>query len=228
MRVHVAFTPDEEGTAPVGIVVDVLRASSTIVQALDSGYRRVLCCAEVDEAFALRDELGEGALAGERLAASIPGFDFGNSPREMVEPIAETLILTTTNGTRAVVAAASRCETVFVGSLLNLDAVVAAANARARDVIVLCAGVDGKRSEDDVYCAGRIVELLTAERGENADEGVAVARSFGSPREALSSSGNLRQAGLEEDIAWCARVNVCTVVPGVSGTHGASVEVTAA
>jgi 2-phosphosulfolactate phosphatase len=227
VRVHVAFTPDEGGTAPVGIVVDVLRASSTIVQALDSGYRRVLCCAEVDEAFALRDELGEGALAGERLAASIPGFDFGNSPREMVEPIAETLILTTTNGTRAIVAAASRCETVFVGSLLNLDPVVAAANARARDVIVLCAGVDGKRTEDDAYCAGRIVELLTAERGENADEAVAVARSFGSPREALFASDNPRQAGLEEDIAWCARENVSTVVPGVSGTHGAAVEVRA-
>ena len=227
MRVHVAFTPDEGETAPVGIVVDVLRASSTIVQALDSGYRRVLCCAEVDEAFALRDELGEGALAGERLAASIPGFDFGNSPREMVEPIAETLILTTTNGTRAIVAAASRCETVFVGSLLNLDAVVAAANARARDVVVLCAGVDGKRSEDDAYCAGRMIELLTAERGENADEAVAVARSFGSPREALFASDNPRQAGLEDDIAWCARVNVSTVVPGVSGTRGAAVEVTA-
>lgn len=227
MRVHVAFTPDEGWTAPVGIVVDVLRASSTIVQALDSGYRRVLCCAEVDEAFALRDELGEGALAGERLAASIPGFDFGNSPREMVEPIAETLILTTTNGTRAIVAAASRCETVFVGSLINLDVVAAAANARARDVVVLCAGVDGKRTEDDAYCAGRIVELLRAERGKNADEAVAVARSFGSPREALSASDNPRQAGLEEDIAWCARESVSTVVPGVSGTHGAAVEVTA-
>ena len=108
MRVDVAFTPTEAKTATVGIVVDVVRATSTIVQALDSGYRRVLCCDEVEEAFALREELGEGALAGERLAATVPGFDFGNSPRDMLEPNAETLILTTTNGTRAVVAAARR------------------------------------------------------------------------------------------------------------------------
>ena len=226
MQAHVAFTPDEARKAPVGIVVDVLRASSTIVQALESGYRRVLCCAEVEEAFALRAELGEAALAGERLAARVPGFDFDNSPREMLGPIAETLILTTTNGTRAVVAAARRCETVLVGSLLNLDAVAAAANARGQDVVVLCAGVDGKRTEDDAYCAGRIVELLVAERGENAGEAVAVARSFASPRQALFAAGNRRQAGLEEDIDWCARENVCTVVPALSGLHGQAAEVT--
>ena len=226
MRIDVAYTPLEARAAPVGIVVDVLRASSTIVQALDSGYGRVLCCADVEDAFALRDELGEAALAGERLAEAVPGFDFGNSPRDMLEPAAETLILTTTNGTRAVVTAAGRCETVFVGSLLNLDAVTTAANARGEDVVVLCAGVDGGRAEDDAYCAGRIVDLLTGERGENADDAVAVTHSFDSAREALSASINPRQTGLEEDIAWCARENVCTVVPVVSGRRGSAAEVT--
>jgi 2-phosphosulfolactate phosphatase len=227
VRVDVAFTPDEAKTATIGIVVDVVRATSTIVQALDSGYRRVLCCAEVEEAFALREKLGEGALAGERLAATVPGFDFGNSPRDMLEPSAGTLILTTTNGTRAVVAAARRCETVLVGSLLNLDAVVAAANAHGEDVVVLCAGVEGRRSEDDVYCAGRIAEQLSADLSEAAEEAVAVARSFPSAHEALSASINPRQAGLTEDVAWCARENVCTVAPRVSGMHGAAAEVTA-
>jgi 2-phosphosulfolactate phosphatase len=227
VRVDVAFTPEEARTAPVGIVVDVLRASSTIVQALDSGYRRVLCCEEVDEALAFREELGEGALAGERLAATVPGFDFGNSPRDMVEPIAETLILTTTNGTRAVVAAAGRCDTVLVGSLLNLDAVAAAANARDANVVVLCAGVEGRRTEDDTYCAGRIVELLVGDRSGGAEVALAVARSFASAHEALSASINPRQARLAEDVAWCARENACTVVPVVSGTHGSAAEVTA-
>jgi 2-phosphosulfolactate phosphatase len=229
VRVDVAFTPDEAKTAIVGIVVDVVRATSTIVQALDSGYRRVLCCAEVEEAFALREELGEGALAGERLADTVPGFDFGNSPRDMLEPTAETLILTTTNGTRAVVAAASRCETVLVGSLLNLDVVVAAAtaNARGEDVVVLCAGVEGRRSEDDVYCAGRIAERLRTDLSEAAEEAIAVARSFPSAHDALSASINPRQAGLTEDVAWCARENVCTVAPRVSGIHGVAAVVTA-
>jgi 2-phosphosulfolactate phosphatase len=226
VRIDVAFTPEEARAAPVGIVVDVLRASSTIVQALDSGYRRVFCCAEVEEAFALRDELGKAALAGERLAEAVPGFDFGNSPRDMLEPVAEMLILATTNGTRAVVTVAGQCETVLVGSLLNLDAVAAAANARGEDVVVVCAGVDGVRTDDDAYCAGRIVELLTGEHAESAKDAVAVARSFASAREALSAAINPRQTGLEEDIAWCARENVCTVVPVVSGMHDTAAEVT--
>ena len=70
MRVDVAFAPEEAVGGPVGIVVDVLRTTSTIVQALASGYRRVLCCAEVDEALALREEVAEAVLAGERLASS--------------------------------------------------------------------------------------------------------------------------------------------------------------
>ena len=106
MRVDVVFTPDEAGAAPTGIVIDVIRATSTICQALAAGYERVFCAAEVEEARALRDALGEGVLGGERHAVRIPGFDLGNSPREYVEPLGETLILSTTNGTRAVVAAA--------------------------------------------------------------------------------------------------------------------------
>ena len=102
MRVHVALTPDEAGRAPTGVVIDVIRATSTICQALAAGYERVLCASEVDEAFALRDELG-GVLGGERGNVLVPGFDLGNSPREYLEPRDGGLILTTTNGTRAIV-----------------------------------------------------------------------------------------------------------------------------
>ena len=77
MRVHVAFTPGEQTPAAVGIVVDVLRATSTICQALASGYGRVLCCAEVDEARALAETEGPAKLAGERRLEHIDGFDFG-------------------------------------------------------------------------------------------------------------------------------------------------------
>ena len=99
MRVHVAFTPAEEVSAPVGIVVDVLRATSTMTQALAAGYRRVLCCSEVDEARSIAAAEGGAVLAGERKTVRIDGFDFGNSPREFLEPAAETVVLTTTNGT---------------------------------------------------------------------------------------------------------------------------------
>ena len=104
----------------------MVRATSSIAQALAAGYERVLCCREIDEANALRRELGdEAVVGGERNGVVVEGFDVGASPREFAEgPRAPTLILSTTNGTATILAAAARCETVLVGSLLNLDAVV--------------------------------------------------------------------------------------------------------
>src|SRR5437667_12889639 len=130
MQVHVAFTPDEAAPASVGIVVDVLRATSTIAQALASGYRRVLCCAEIEDALALRAEIPDSLVGGERKAVQVEGFDVGASPREFLEPRADTLILSTTNGTRAILETAERCEEVVLGSLLNLDAVARVAASR--------------------------------------------------------------------------------------------------
>src|SRR3954462_7534264 len=100
MHIDVAFTPVETASAPLGIVVDVVRATSSIAQALASGYDRVLCCAEIDEARGLREELGDDAVVGgEREGVVVAGFDVGASPREFAEGAkAKTLILTTTNG----------------------------------------------------------------------------------------------------------------------------------
>jgi 2-phosphosulfolactate phosphatase len=227
VRVHVAFTPDEAERIPTAVVVDVLRATSTIAQALDAGYRRVLCCAEIDEARALRDRVGEGVLAGERQAAAIPGFDLGNSPREFVEPRAETLILSTTNGTRAIVAAAANADAILVGSLLNLDAVAAAAREIGADVEVVCAGVEGRFTLDDAYCAGRIAELLGGERSDGAEAAVRIARSFESALEGLRASENPFHEELGEDVAWCARESVLEVVPRLAGMNGSAAEIVA-
>ena len=212
MKVHVAFTPAEAAAAPVGIVVDVLRASSTIAQALSSGYARVLCCAGIEEARALRETLSDAVLAGERRAMRIPGFDAGASPREFVEPGAETVVLSTTNGTRAILAAASSCDAVVLGSLLNLDAVAAAARERGEDVAVLCAGFQGTFALDDAYCAGRIVASLDAERSDAAVAAELLARAFPDPHAGLTAR-TYGPPGLEDDIAWCARESVLDVVP---------------
>src|SRR5437667_4522356 len=168
VRVHVAFTPAEEAAAPVGIVVDVLRATSTIAQALASGYRRVLCCAKVEQARALRASIPDSLVGGERNAVRIEGFDAGASPREFLEPRAETLILSTTNGTRAIVAAAASCGEVVLGSLLNLAAVARHARERGEDAVILCAGFKDAFAIDDAYCAGRILALLGPERTDAA------------------------------------------------------------
>jgi 2-phosphosulfolactate phosphatase len=226
MRVHVAFTPAEAQHAPTAIVVDVLRATSTIAQALASGYRRVLCCAEVEEALALRASLGEGVLAGERRAVAIPGFDLGNSPLEFTEPLGETVVLTTTNGTRAIRTAAASAETVLVGSLLNLDSVAAAA-AGGGDVEVVCAGLYGRFTIDDAYAAGRIADLLGGGRSDAAEAAVRIARSFTGPEEALRASENPEHASLGEDIAWCSRESVLDVVPRFSRLEGPAAEIVA-
>jgi len=211
------FTPDEAGAAPTGIVIDVIRATSTICQALASGYSRVFCAAEVEEARALRDTLGEGVLGGERKAVRIPGFDLGNSPREYLEP-AGTLILSTTNGTRAVVAAAERCERVLVASLLNLSAVVDATRAAGQDALVVCAGVQGTLALDDAYVAGRIVELLDWDRTDAAEAAVRLVTTWSGADEAFRASKSGRNLlenapELEPDIPFCARESVLQVVP---------------
>jgi 2-phosphosulfolactate phosphatase len=231
VRVHVAFTPAEEVSAPVGIVIDVLRATSTICQALAGGYERVLCAGEVEDARSLSAEAGGAALAGERLCVKIDGFDFGNSPREFANgaPKGDTLVLTTTNGTRLLLAAAARCKTVLVGSLLNLAAVVDEAQASgADDVAVLCAGVKGELALDDAYCAGRIAEALRGEPADSAAAAIRLANTFASHEEGLGSSksaSNLRNAGLEDDIVWCAQESVLDIVPRIVARHGASVQV---
>jgi len=221
--VHVAFTPNEVLEAPVAVVVDVLRATSTIAQALASGYRRVYCCREVDDALALRAELGEGLLGGERKAVRIEGFDIGASPREVLEPQGEVLIYSTTNGTAAVLAAAAACETVYLGSLLNLSAV---AEAVGDDCVIVCAGFQGTFALDDAYCAGRIVDLLGAEVTDAAKACGILARSFGSAHEALLAR-TYGPPGLEDDIRFCAQENTIDVVPRFSRMIGAAAEIVA-
>jgi 2-phosphosulfolactate phosphatase len=216
--VHVAFTPDEAGAAPTGIVIDVIRATTTMCQALASGYERVFCTAEVEDARNLREELGEGVLGGERNAVRIPGFDLGNSPREYLDPVGESLILSTTNGTRAVVSAAQRCERVLVASLLNLAAVVEQARRAGEDAVVVCAGVQGTLALDDAYVAGRIVEVLGWERTDAAEAAARLAGTWSGAEEAFRASKSGRNLlenapELEEDIAFCARESVVEVVP---------------
>lgn len=225
MVVDVAFTPAERLAAPVAIVVDVLRATSTITQALASGYRRVLCCSEIEEARALRSELPYALVGGERKAVQIEGFDLGASPREVLEARAETLILSTTNGTRTILAAAESCDEVLLGSLLNLEAVVTAVRERGRDVVVVCAGFQGSFALDDAYCAGRIVERLDATRTDSAIAAGLVAEAFPDAWSGLTAR-TYGPAGLDEDIRFCAQESVLDAVPRFSRMLGAAAEIT--
>jgi 2-phosphosulfolactate phosphatase len=224
VRVDTAFTPSEAVSAPVGVVVDVLRATSTIAQALASGWPRVLCAPGIDEARAVRDQLGEGLLGGERNAVRIEGFDVGASPREFVERGDQPLIFSTTNGTRAILTAASSCDRVYLGSLLNLEAVAAVVRESGEDVAIVCAGFQGTFALDDAYCAGRIVELVGGERSDAAKAAEVIARSFPDAHTGLTAR-TYGPPGLEEDIRFCARESVLDVVPRFARMVGAAAEI---
>ena len=216
MRLHVAFTPAEAVSAPVGIVVDVMRATSSIAQALASGYERVLCARGVEEARGVREAVGDGLLGGERDAVRIEGFDVGASPREFRDGHGETLILSTTNGTRAIVNAAGSCEHVLIGSLLNLSAVVAEARKLDGDIVVLCAGFKDAFAIDDAYCAGRILQGLEGERTDAAVAAEVVSRAFPEAIDGIKAR-TYGPPGLEDDIAWVSQVDLLDVVPRFTG-----------
>ena len=180
MRVHVAFTPDEDAAARVGIVVDVDpgdlvdRAGARVRLRAGALLRRDRRGARA------AGELGdEAVVGGERNAVVVDGFDVGASPREFAgPPKAKTLILTTTNGTRAILTAVARCDVVLLGSLLNLSAVAGGAPRDGGDVAIVCSGFKGAFALDDAYCAGRIVEALDGERSGRRDRrGELVARA---------------------------------------------------
>jgi 2-phosphosulfolactate phosphatase len=147
------------------VVFDVLRATTTIVAALAAGARAVIPCLSIDEARKLAMTLDDAVLGGERGGLPIGGFDLGNSPAEYTPAAVagKTLVLTTTNGTRALLASRGASE-VLVGALVNLSAVHAAlARDATRDVDLVCAGTDGQATDEDLLAAGALVERLAAD-----------------------------------------------------------------
>jgi phosphosulfolactate phosphohydrolase-like enzyme len=143
--IDVAFTRAKLLQADLAVVIDVLRATSTVAQALDSGYRQVPCVDSIERAAALR---GSGrVLAGERHCAKPPGFDQGNSPIAAIDLRGEELVLATTNRAPTVVMAARRAPTVLLASLLNLDAVAGElleiSDLGSLGLRIVCSGTDG-------------------------------------------------------------------------------------
>ncbi len=225
--IDVAFTRAEVRPAEVAVVIDVLRATSSIVQALASGYERVLCCDSIERAEQLR---GPGrVLAGERDCLPPPGFDLGNSPSGFANPQGREVVLATTNGAPTLVAAADAADQVVVAAMSNLSAVVSF--VRGADVLLICAGTDGMAGLDDVYVAGRIALMLDGPRTDAAQMAQCLAEHYASPELALSASRaaeNLVQAGLEDDVLDCAADSIHAVVPRVAQASDGVVEATVA
>ena len=156
------YASPQEIAAGTAVVIDVLRATTTIVYALEAGAKEVIPCREIEEAFALAEKYPRGdiLLGGERMGKPIADFDFGNSPEEYLSFAVEdkTIIFTTTNGTQAM-SHARGAKQIFLAAFANVSAVVQKLLGR-EEVHILCAGTDGEFSEDDILLAGLIVERL--------------------------------------------------------------------
>ena len=226
MRLDVAFTPAEVKGAigrRVVVVIDVLRATSSMVEALVNGARGILPAAGVDEAVRKADELGRDSvvLCGERDAEPIQGFRLGNSPAAFTTDVVsgQTLIMTTTNGTNAVLAGAAGTA-CLIGSLLNARAVAAGLVERGEDALLLCAGREGGFALEDTLCAGRIARHVRALGGtlsgnDALTASLRLSRSAPSVRTLARTAAGRRlvEIGRRDDIAFCAREDRYDVVP---------------
>lgn len=218
----------------VAIVIDQLRASSTITAALAAGAESVRPVVSVEDARAAATRAPGSLLGGERGGVRIEGFDLGNSPAEYTpdQVRGRCLVFTTTNGTAALAHAAG-ARRVLIGCLANRDAVVRAAAAGPAPVHLLCAGTHGLISLEDVLAAGAIAEgLLDVGLALPDDDSALIAvelwrraRSAGAGGilAALRSSlggRNVVALGLEDDLRWCARLSVLDVVPEFNAETG--------
>jgi 2-phosphosulfolactate phosphatase len=200
----------------VCVVIDVIRATSTIAAALASGASGVRPLASLEEAFARKAKSPRIILAGERGGRPVEGFDFGNSPEDFTPERVKgrAVILTTTNGTQALAACAS-ARAVFTASLLNLDAVAARLRQIGPPWTLVCAGCNGHFGMDDAIVAGALAEAL-----DRDSPFLHVYRSVKNnlPEALLGSDAGreLIKIGLEKDVPFCARMNLFPVVPKLS------------
>jgi 2-phosphosulfolactate phosphatase len=232
MRVDVFFGPHElvpaDVTNRVVAVVDVLRASTSIIAALANGARAVVPLASSEEVVSRANLLArsEVKLAGERKMQPIPGFDMGNSPREFSKEAVEgkTILMSTTNGTSAVLATQGARD-VVIASYVNFSAVLSMLRAALRggaDVAILCAGQEKRFALEDSACAGLFVQHITekntkAEINDAAQAAMLIDRKFGSNLKKLlrlSAHGMaLAEAGFAEDLTMCGALDAHPVVP---------------
>jgi 2-phosphosulfolactate phosphatase len=232
VRIDVYYGPagltTSDTAGRVVVVIDVLRASTSIATALANGARAVIPLENTDEVVmrAKAFDRSELKLAGERQMRPIPGFDLGNSPLEFTRETIEgkTVLFSTTNGTAAIAAIQSSRD-VVIGSYVNFSAVLAMLRTAIRggtDIAILCAGREKQFSLEDAACAGRYVHHAMRRRSDIALNDAALAgmlidrRYSDNLMRLFSASAHgraLNEAGYGEDLAACAAIDSYPVIP---------------
>ncbi len=229
MLIDVALTPGEierkEISDKAVVVIDVLRATSTMVVGLENGCKAFIPVGTVEEAKKLVAEQRKPdfLLGGERRALRLEGFHLGNSPRDYLpEKVKDKIVvMTTTNGTAALIAA-QKAAKVFIGAFLNLSAVVTALKKTKCDILIACAGEKGLFCLEDTLCAGALVKkLMETDKEVSLTDAALMAKilytHFEDDLYGILSSCEwgryLIGLGLEEDVRICAQVDVSRSAP---------------
>lgn len=226
MKIEVAFTPamveaTDDVRSRIAVVIDTLRATSTVIAAMMAGAREVVPVATAGDAVSVTQRLGteRTLLCGERGSVRIPGFHLGNSPREYTPEVVrgKTLVLTTTNGTQAMLRA-QHAARVLCGALLNARAVAEELVAEDGDVLMICAGTHARFAIEDAITAGAIIEATSefAPITPRLSDAARVSLSLydaarhdliGALRDGDHGS-SLAALGMDDDIDYCARLDV--------------------
>lgn len=219
-----SFQEDELRNKSV-VIIDVLRASSTIVTALKNGAKAIIPVADMGEASKIAQNVDSEnyLLCGEKDGAQIDGYDLGNSPLEYNEDVVtgKTLIFNTTNGTKAIKKAVGSSN-IYIASFLNVGAVVEILKNEEKDIVLVCAGWKGRLAFEDMLLAGNIIYLLNG--GTLSDESTDGARvAFGifeiygkdipSVIHKSNHASRLKNIVGTEDIDYCSQVDMTDIVP---------------
>ena len=229
MKIHLLLSPlnvDELYFAgKTAIVIDVLRASTVIVTALNNGAREIIPVNTIEFAMKVSGNAfgGQTLLAGERNTKMIEGFNLGNSPQEYVaETInGKSIILYTTNGSKAIVKA-KFSEKLFICSFNNLSTIANHLMELKKDIEILCAGSNGMFCLEDSVCAGKLIMEIEKlgqdiEISDAAKASTVLYKAFGkSIRKMLVESEHgidLIKNGYEEDILLCSKIDSMKIIP---------------
>ena len=221
---HNDVNPDDLRNSHV-VVIDVLRATSVMVTALNNGAKSVQTVAEIEHAFEIKKNNPDALLAGEREALIIPGFDFGNSPLEMTrENIGDKdLVMCTSNGTQAV-AVAAQAKSIRAAAFVNMEAIARDLSALNEDFVIICSGTNGSFSLDDGLAAGLLIHKMK-DKGDIqvSDAGLAMALALNKDKpvkELLEECYHLKLLqgrGFQADIDYCLSVDMIDIVPQLIG-----------
>ncbi len=206
------------------VVIDVLRATSSMVYGIDNGAKAIIPVAQVEECL---NYSGQGyLLAAERNGEVVKGYDFGNSPFSYTadKVAGKTIVLTTTNGTKALHLARSRASQVVIGSFLNLQSLCNWLKTQEKDVLLLCAGWKDQFNLEDTLFAGAVAKELRQGFVHFDDSSVAAGDLYNIAKEDLraylhksSHSQRLAELNIEEDVKFCLQLNICQAIPVLVG-----------